>query len=234
MPNRKRGTRRSGMIGVITTRDILVHPIITIRCFGWQVFFRALFVGHKQTFLSLLPQVGTAKETASRLSTLIDRCVDLELRAKGIYVAFARTFADRPEAGRFFDALAQQEQSHADLLMLCKAAARQAGWMAECHNPWEDYLPCLEQQMQDVETALRDVGSLEDALRLVVQIESGEVNRVFQGVLATSAPTLAKKLTAFREAMESHIDYIVVRLPELAPRFTLATRELRALFPPVR
>jgi len=88
--------------------------------------------------------------------------------------------------------------------------------------------------MQEIEGALRDVGSLEDALRLVLQIESGEINRVFQGVLATSDPALAQKYAAFRRATESHIAYIVVRLPELVPRFLLASRELRALFPPVR
>ena len=42
------------MVGVITGWDILVHPITTIRCFGWRVFFMAVAPWQGKTFLSLL------------------------------------------------------------------------------------------------------------------------------------------------------------------------------------
>ena len=29
------------MVGAIIKRDILAHPVVTIRCFGWSVFIRA-------------------------------------------------------------------------------------------------------------------------------------------------------------------------------------------------
>ena len=29
------------MVGAITERDILAHPLVTISCFGWGVFWRA-------------------------------------------------------------------------------------------------------------------------------------------------------------------------------------------------
>ena len=31
------------MVGVISHWDILAHPVVTIRAFGWRVFFRAVF-----------------------------------------------------------------------------------------------------------------------------------------------------------------------------------------------
>ncbi len=76
------------MIGVIRGRDILAHPLVTIRCFGWRTFFQALFAGQGRTFLSLLQQARHAEESASKLSALVDQCIDLELRAKRVYTTF--------------------------------------------------------------------------------------------------------------------------------------------------
>ncbi len=218
------------MIGVITARDILAHPVVTIRCFGWRTFFQAQFAGQGRTFLSLLQQTRQAEESATKLSALVDRCIDLEMRAKRVYAAFAHAFADRPEASQFFDTLAQQEHTHAELLSLCRAAAQTGGWMSDCFNPWESYLPCLEQHMGEIEASLYDISSLDDAFRLVVQIESGEINRVFQGVLASCNSAFVKKIAAFRKAVRQHISFIAKRLPELDSRLLLASRELRALF----
>ena len=219
------------MVGVISGWDILTHPIVTIQCFGWRVFFKALFEGHGRTFLSLLPKTSPSERTSSRLSSLVDQCIHLELRAKRIYAAFANAFADQPAARRFFETLAKQEQEHADLLAICSAAARRGGWNTNSVNPWENYTSCLEQHMQEVETCLREVGSLDDALRLVIQIESAEINRVFQAALASCDSAFVKRLAVFQRAMERHVSYVVERLPKLDPRFILATRELQALFP---
>ena len=220
------------MVGAITGWDILAHPLVTVQCFGWRVFFKALFVGQHQTFLSLLPKTDSVstRQPTTRLSGLVDRCVDLELRAKRVYMAFSDAFADWPETSRFFDALAQQEQDHADLLALCSDAVHRGSWMADCYNPWEDYVPSLEEHMKRVEIALYDVDALDEALRLVIQIESAEINRVFQGVLAACDSPFINSLAAFREAMEKHISYIATRLPELDPQFALASRELRGMF----
>ena len=46
------------MLGAICTQDVLFHPIATIRAFGWRVFFRAVFQGQGDTFLSLLQSEG--------------------------------------------------------------------------------------------------------------------------------------------------------------------------------
>jgi hypothetical protein len=222
------------MVGAITARDILAHPVITIRCFGWGVFFRALFAGQRQTFLSLLPKADARAAPASRWSALVDRCVNLELRARRVYAAFARAFADQPAASRFFDALARQEEEHAHLLALCGAATDQSGWVASYSNPWEQYVPCLEQHLEKVETALREVGSLDEALQLVVQIESAEINRVFEGLLAASNSAFVKRLKAFRRAVDTHISFIARRLPEMAPQLASDAAQLRSLFPEER
>jgi len=219
------------MVGVIGTWDILAHPIVTIRCFGWQVFFRAVFAGQQKTFLSLLSEVCAP---TSNVPTLLERCIGLELRAKRIYRALASAFGDHGLVEPFFVGLVEHEQYHADLLEIVRAASMRSGWKANLFNPWQDYLPRLEQQMEDAEAAVCSIDSVEAALQLVIQIESSEINQVFDAALAATDAVFVKKLQPFRKAMELHMSHIVERLPELSPQLMLATRQLRARFPKVR
>ena len=172
------------------------------------------------------PVVGCAR--------ILDRCIDLELRAKRIYEILASALDDQGLVGLFFAGLAEQEQYHADLLEIARAAALRRGWKANLFNPWQDYLPRLEQQMDAAEAAVCNIDSVDAALRLVIQIESCEVNQVFDAALAATDAAFVKKLSPFRKAMEAHLSYLVERLPELSPRLLANVRELRAKFPTVR
>jgi hypothetical protein len=158
----------------------------------------------------------------------------LELRAKRIYKVLAKALDDQGLVGPFFAGLVEQEQYHANLLELCRAAAIRGKWRANLFNPWQDYLPRLEQQMEAAETAVRHIDSIDAALRLVIQIESSEINQVFNAALAATDAAFVKKLRPFRKAMEAHMTYLVERLPHLSPNLILPTRELRARFPQVR
>jgi hypothetical protein len=222
------------MVGVITSWDILAHPIATIRCFGWIVFFRAVTPWQEQPFLDILRNAGRFEAAGSSVPTILERCIGLELRAKRIYAFLADVLDDKDAVRRFFTYLAVQEQHHADLLNIVQAVVMRSGWKANRFNPWQDYLPRLEQQMTEAEAAVREIASVDDALRLVIQIESSEVNRVFDAALAASDAAFVKRLGPFREAMQAHMSYIVERLPQLSPNLILPTRELRARFPTVR
>jgi hypothetical protein len=222
------------MVGVITGWDILAHPITIIQYFGWRVFFKAVVPWHDTPFLSLVRDAGFQKPAVSSVPTILERCVGLELRAKRIYGVLAKALDDQGLVGPFFAGLAVQEQYHADLLELCRVAAIRNGWRANIFNPWQDYLPRLEQQMEDTELAVREIDSIDDALRLVIQIESSEINQVFNAALAATDAALVKRLRPFRKAIESHMSYIVERLPQLSPNLILPTREMRARFPQVR
>jgi hypothetical protein len=222
------------MVGAITSWDILAHPISTIRCFGWRVFFKAVVPWQHGSFLSQLQAAGFFGALPSSVPRILERCIDLELRAKRIYKALARAFDDQGLLGPFFAGLVEQEQYHADLLELAQAAAMHSGWKANLFNPWQDYLPRLEQQMDAAEAAVYEIDSVDAALRLVIQIESSEVNQVFDAALAATDAAFVKRLRPFREAMQSHMSYIAERLPQLSPNVMLLTRELRARFPQVR
>jgi hypothetical protein len=218
------------MVGVIGTWDILVHPIETIRCFGWRVFFKAVFSWHSKTFLSLLREADLFAAAGSTVPELFERCLGLELQAKRIYAALARVFAETEATRQFFEVLAQQEQEHADLLEICRVAARREGWRATHLSSWQHSLPRLEQQMQMIEDSLTRISSLQDALRLVIRIGSSEINELFLGIVTATDSGFIRKLRAFRDAMDVHIAYVCQRLPELAPELTTACRELRTTF----
>ncbi len=218
------------MVGVISARDVLFHPFTTIRCFGWRTFYRALRADSERTFLSLLGETYFFQSADSEAVSIVRRCIDLELQAKRIYKTLAEITARTPAVTEFFAVLAQQEQEHADLLKLCLTASRRSGWKLVRFNPWRDYLPRLEQQMREAEYAASAVEGVDGALRLVVQIESSEINLVFRGVIDASDSAFTKRLGPFRSAIETHIDYIVTQISRLAPNLTMVSRELRTRF----
>jgi hypothetical protein len=222
------------MVGVITGWDILAHPVVTVRCFGWQVFFRAVVPWQGKSFLSLVQPAAFSRPATSNVSTILERCIGLELRAMRIYRVLAKALDDQELVGPFFASLVRHEQCHADLLEIARAAAIRRGWKASVFNPLQDYLPRLEQQMDTAEIAVREIDSLDAALRLVIQIESSEINQVFNTALAAANAAFVRRLRPFQEAMESHMSYIVKRIPQLSPNLMLLTRELRARFPQVR
>jgi hypothetical protein len=219
------------MIGVITSWDILANPIVTIQCFGWRVFLKALIAGRRQTFLALLATTKPAEGVVSRLSVLINRCIALELGAKRIYTEFARRFADQPEAKRFFDALVEQEQGHADLLALCRIASGGVCWTADAYIPWEECLADLECRMSELEDARHEISSLYDALKMTIQMESSEVNRLFEDVLAACDSDFVRRLPAFQQAIEKHLLFIADQISELEPELEAASRDLSELHP---
>ncbi len=219
------------MVGVITGWEVLWHPAATIRCFGWRVFFRAVIPWQGRTFLGLLRDAGVLGATAQQAPEVLEHCIQLELRARRIYAALAKAFADEGLVGAFFAALADQERSHADLLELSRAAAGRGGWNAQAFAPWQDHLPRLSEQMNAADRALGEVDSVEDALRLVLQIESSEINPVFRAAIAAGNAAFVRRLRPFREVTDAHLSYIAERIPQLEPKLTAAARELRAKFP---
>jgi rubrerythrin len=223
MPSQRLREERA-MIGAIRTRDILFHPLVTIQCFGWQVFLRTLFAGPHQTFLSVLRNSGflAGIEPVKKLDP-IHRCVALELQLKRIYESLADRFAGEVKLVAFLKSLSMQEQGHAELLEVCRAAMRRSG-------PLDDRVPTLEKQMADIFVSLDSVVTVEKALRLVLEMESSEINRVFLGVIGAAESSFVKRLEPFRESMVRHIAFISEQIVLMSPENAEACCELREKF----
>jgi hypothetical protein len=218
------------MVGVITSFDVLAHPIITIQCFGWAVFFKAAIPWHDTPFLSLVRDAGFLAASPTSVPTILERCIALELRAMRVYRILARALDDRGLLGPFFAGLVEQEQYHADLLEIARAAAIRKRWQAKMFNPWQDYLPRLERQMDAAEAAVCDIDSIDAALSMVIDLESSEINQVFNAAIAATDAAFVKKLKPFQKAMEAHMSYIAERLPQLSPNLESACKEMWSKF----
>ena len=218
------------MLGAICTQDILLHPFVTVRAFGWGVFFRAVFAGQGDTFLSLLRRDGVfASPPAANELEIVERCVSLELQAAALYRSLAERFADSMALSEFLHELAAQEQQHADLLGVCAALARRGRFLSD-PRPWHDYVPLLERQLQHAVASLDRIGSIDDVVQLILQVEGSEINRVFLGVVEVTDSPFVKRLGPFRRAVRRHIDYICKRISTLTPSAMLTCRELRARY----
>jgi rubrerythrin len=218
------------MEGPIHVCDILCHPVATIRDFGWRTFLRAIFAGRRRTFVSMCQGSPQDAEPAAIPETL-KRCIDLELSSQRIYRSLARTFANIPPLTRFFIDLAEQEHDHADLLRMCWAAARRDGWDVKQSTAWQQHIEPLEHKMETIEASLPEISTIGKAARLVVDIESSEINSVFTAVVATCPSKFVEKLQPFQKAIETHISYIVMELSYLAPQTLSESRELWAKLP---
>ncbi len=203
------------MLGAICKRDIVGHPFVTIHCFGWRIFFRALLANRYQTFLALLVEGDMPRPAEEPTSKLVERCVELERRAEEIYDSLANRFVDNDGASEFFDTLARQEETHAELLELCQEVAGRSAWDKASLARWRDALPRLERQMWEAESSIESVDDLSVALRLVIQIESSEVNEVFLGIVAAADSAFVRKLRVFNESTAEHLSYIRQSIPEL-------------------
>lgn len=216
------------MIGVIQTRDIIAHPLVTAHCFGWPLFFRALIASRRKTFLSLLAESDALRSPTVAVPELLGRCLDLESRARRIYELLAARFSDRVPVRRFFETLAQQEQEHFELLALCRQLASREGWLEEHFAPWRDAVPQLERQMDDLEESLDDLDQLADALRLVIRVEGSEINHVFRGAVSATDSEFVRTLQVFRTAEAKHIAYACDQIPKFEPDLADQCRDLRA------
>jgi hypothetical protein len=206
------------MIGAIRTWDVLRHPFVTIRCFGLRTFLRALLAGPKQTFLSLLSEYAYFGSADSQATDIVKQCIDLELRARQLYLTLADATAESRSLSEFFAELAEQEQEHADLLQLCMAASNHVGWRHKDLPLWRNSLVRLNREMCEIEAIAAGIRDPESAMGLVVQFESSEVNQVFLELIAASNSEFVKKLRPFQYAVEMHLSHIAARMSELAPQ----------------
>jgi hypothetical protein len=205
------------MIGAIRKRDILAHPIVTIQCFGWLVFFRGLVAGRNQTFLSLLAETQIFEPTTTSVPELIGRCIEMEKKAKGIYEKLGEWHIGRPPVKEFFDDLARQEQSHAELLELCRKSASRDSWQEERFSGVRDSLPRQEKEMGAIESSLESRLDVADALRLVLVLESSEINKAFRSVVAGTESGFVRKVRAFQATGARHVTFICDEIPKIEP-----------------
>lgn len=202
------------MQGIIRKRDVVAHPVVTIQCFGWKLFFRTLVADHDRTFLELVGE-DTFPKRGYRAPNLVARSAGLERRAMGIYLNIARRNSQDPQLCAFFSTLADQESSHAELLELCASATSPEQWESDELTRWQEVLPGLETAVSEFEQAASTVEGRHAALELMSRLEGSEINDLFLGVVGASSSEFVRAVHAFKHAEKNQDAYIARMLPSL-------------------
>ena len=121
---------------------------------------------------------------------------------------------------------AGQKESHAELLELCRAAAAQNQWLEEQIQPWRRCLPQLERHMADAESRVDDMHSPLAALRLVIEIESSEINEVFRSIVTAADSEFVRRINVFGDTERRHLSFIGQSIVRLEPSLAEAGRAL--------
>jgi hypothetical protein len=216
------------MIGAIRNRDVLLHPVVTIRSFGWRVFLRAAVAGRNRTFLSTLQEAGFFQDATPVEPDLVERCIQLELRAMRLYELLAHQFAGTAAISGFLEDLADQEQCHAELLQLCRAAQGPRRWQTHSFQAWRECVPRLEERMQQAWGSAESIRTVDELARLLFEIEASEMNNIMGQIIETSDSAFVKKLAAFQYALTDHIDFICQHIQQFASNSVPDCQQLRA------
>lgn len=215
------------MHGAIRKRDIIAHPLITIQCFGWGGLVRSLLASRNRTFLSIVGQGAYSATVATELPELIADAIRLELRVMEVYRSLAQRFVDMESVHGLFADLARQEESHAELLELCHNSSGVKGSTEDYLEPWREVVTGLRDEMPSFEQRAEQPDGVEDALQLVIDIESSEINHAFMRIVDASQSSFVRAVKAFRSAQQEHIELICQRIPALASDLAEACQALR-------
>ena len=93
-------------------------------------------------------------------------------------------------------------------------------------EPWREVVARLEDEIPAFERRLDQVGGLEDILRLVIDIESSEINDAFRGLVDASQSSFVRAVKAFTSAQDEHTEFICRTIPALAPGLAEACQAL--------
>jgi len=216
------------MVGVISHWDILAHPVApfavsdgSLLPADWSLATQTISFAPAGRWLSWGPPPRPCHHSRTLHRPGVAGKANLQSLRDGL--------CRRRFGGAVLRRLGDQEQYHADLLEICRAAAIRRGWKANLFNPWTTTCRDLNDKWRRPKPRCRKlIPSRPPCIGRPDRIRG--INQVFCAALAATDSAFVKKLRPFQAAMEAHMAYIVERIPELSPRLLLAARELRPGF----
>ncbi|MFL5412048.1 MAG: hypothetical protein ACJ79D_11790 [Myxococcales bacterium] len=172
------------MQGVVTTKEVLAHPLVILEAFGLKVLVRSLLAGRDETFLDIVTRCAQegANDDMEELDLLktVDRFVRLERLARDLYRELSRQLAGLPDAARFFFTLSWQEEGHALVLSRVRREIRRGRLWKKSRDLHLSSIGSLEALFANFEHEVRKKGiCLARALEIVEDIEGSELDVVF-------------------------------------------------------
>jgi rubrerythrin len=200
------------MASVVSREYCLAHPVEISQLYGLNVFFGTL-LNKRRTVLERVSATFAENRLAMpgplgesyRLSALF------ELRAARIYRAMAERFAAVVPAHELFKELQEEEEEHARLMNICLYTVRLTPDTQYVPSVRDPEIRSVMKQMRAVERRVPAM-TLEEALRVSVELELGEVNMVFGKLLKQVAEPEIGLLRQMMRHAESHQESVPRRI----------------------
>ena len=111
------------------------------------------------------------------LGELIETAIAAESAARKVYLGFTHKFIFRPEASEFWQLMADDEGDHARIL----SEMREHVPEEDMNTPIDARMAEKAEQLQnmDIRELVNSVENLDDAYRIAYDLESSEVNAIF-------------------------------------------------------
>ena len=137
------------------------------------------------------------------LEELITRAIRCELAVRDLYSQFARFFSDVPVAAAFWQALSEDESSHAKLLQDARCSLSEAELRHRAEpDVWQALLQVERLLEEDLTSRIR---TLSDAYELAHQIEDSELNAIFRLLVVEPIKEPQRRAFLFAQLSE-HIE----------------------------
>ncbi len=145
------------------------------------------------------------------IRTLFNYAISAESYAEAIYLAFERMFAADPSVAAFWHRYAAEERGHARWLEDVLAKLPEATQVAPADNEMLETARRLTAAPLD--EVLAGIETLEGAYQLAHELESSEVNTIFEFLLATFASDTEATQYA-RQQLSDHTARLSDEFPE--------------------
>ncbi|MGC4121696.1 MAG: hypothetical protein QM765_45390 [Myxococcales bacterium] len=206
------------MLGVITRRQVLAHPLAIYRGFGARVLMRALTSRRDETFLDVINRC--AEEEAHHdladvdFAPTVERFQGFEVRARELYWTLANQ-QQALDAATFFRALAAQEESHAVLLAHVRREARRGRCWKRSQREYQRELVAVDHLLSHLEAEAREPVGLARALEMVEELEGSELDVVFDTLCHSVDRRSLLRLRRFFAVSEEHRAFCARRIDAL-------------------
>jgi hypothetical protein len=211
------------MQGVVTTRQVLAHPLVILEGFGLKVLVRSLFAGRDETFLDIVTRCAQegANDDMEEVDLLktVDRFVGLERRARDLYWKVSQDLAAFPDAAKFFVTLSWQEEGHAIVLSRVRREIRRGRLWRKSRDFHLSSLGSIEALFANFEHEVgRKTVSLCRALEMVEEIEGSELDVVFDSLNDSVDMRSRARFERFFVLSNAHSAYWREQVPLLRAR----------------
>lgn len=211
-------------VAVIDRAYCLRHPAKLIRLFGLSVYV-GMLLDKRKTLLERLVERDRAQATTATgtLGNAYQCSALFEFRIARIYAAMAERFADDPDAAALFQELSDEEMEHAQIMLTCLFSVNPGPALGVVPSVRDPQLRQVMSHLRTLEQRVPEM-DLDEALTASAELEMGEVNVIFERLLAQVDAAQLALFADQLEAAQHHSESVPRRINALKQRNAASQR----------